>query len=229
MTGEVVQTNSGAGSTTPLSPSWPTAPISGNRLLCIVNSDTVVTTPSGWTILTSLVSSQGAYVYQRTATGSGDTPSVAFSPTGSSTTWSLIEMDAAVVGVFDVSAVGTETSTANQLSKATTTITTTGASGDFLIAIILIHGRSAGPSPTAPSWNNSHTALLATTPNSVTSSNHTQQFIATRVQSPAGAVGATTCTWTNGADNAMAFALSYKLVGGAAAVLPSLVMAPRWN
>jgi hypothetical protein len=177
--GEIVRTNTGGGATaSPIATTWGAGtPTAGNTLLCIVNSDTVVTTPSGWTILASLVNSQGGYVYTKTAAGTGDAPSLAFSPGTSATSWTLIELDASKVGAADVQAVGTETTTGNVVTKATTSITTTGANGDLTLAIALIHGRTGSNNPTTPVWTNSHTALLTSTI-AGSGSNFAMQFIA---------------------------------------------------
>jgi hypothetical protein len=202
-------------------------------MLAIVNSDTVVslTTATGWTSRSALVSSQGFYVWEKTVSGSNDTPSFTFSPaTAEPTSVTLIELNAAEVGVFDLVSTDTET-TGNHGNNVIPTITTTGASGDFVLAIIALHGMASNTTFGTCAWNNSFTALSNGTLNTpgTASPKAVQNFVGQRVQSPAGATGATTGTWTGGglAEQSFGIHLAYKTVsGGPPPVIPMLTMPP---
>lgn len=207
----VVQTGTYAGAASPVTGAWPAPPTVGNVLVAVVNSATTVTTPAGWTLRASLVNSQGFYVYERTATGTGDTPS--FTTNGNwPTSVSLIELNAAQVGAFDLAVTGTETA-GSLTSKATPAIGTTGASGDVVFAVVALHGLFSASTFGSPTWDNTFTPLLSSTLQSpqAGSSDAVQHFIGTRSTAAAGTVTATTATWPNTAENAMGLQFGYKL------------------
>src|SRR3954469_7839546 len=104
----VRQSATATASATSVTATWPSgAPVNGNTLVAIVNSDSTITTPSGWTVRRSLVNTQGFGIYEKIA-GAAETTTVTVSPTATAATaLTVIELNASDVGVFDI--VGTDT------------------------------------------------------------------------------------------------------------------------
>jgi hypothetical protein len=93
-------TNSGTFGSSPASVSLPGSIVSGNLLILAIGffnppSPISLTTPSGWTLLTSLgggsATTQVGYIFYKTASGSeGATVSISFSPTSSPYAWGAV-------------------------------------------------------------------------------------------------------------------------------------------
>lgn len=199
-------------------------PTTGNRLILVVNSDTTVPAPDGtWTSRVSLVNSQGFYVWEKTA-GSSESATVTVNPNGNNPcSLSVIELNAAEVGAFDLA--GTDTESAGSLtSKAAATITTTGGNGAFVLAIVALHGIGTATSfGTFTAWTNSFTNLVSSTiatPGGAGPSSAVQHFIGTKTLATDGAVGATSGSWQNAAENAYGVLLAFQ---GVAAGTPATV------
>jgi hypothetical protein len=129
------------------------SPAVGDLDLLCVNSDTVVSTPAGFTARRSDVTNQGAYIFSRKAAGGeGSTVTVTtsgnFNAVVSWSRWSA-------TNTFDVSA-GTQ---ANSSSGASTPAHSTGtlaASTDLVVAFGALHSSTGA---TAPSWSTGFTGL----------------------------------------------------------------------
>lgn len=151
-------------------------------ILC-VNSNTVVTTPTGFTAAPTRVNSQGSYIYRRKAVG-GEGQTVTITTSGNHETavgwsrWSGIDAadDTASSGV-DGSG-GTSTP-----AHSTGTLT---ASTELIIAFGALH--SLGALPSSPVWAGGYTALTAVTQGSgstgVTNYVAYKQPVGTAAESP---------------------------------------------
>lgn len=177
-------------------------PTSGNVLVAIVNSDATVSTPAGFTVRQTVVSGTGFYVFEKISNGTE--LSIVTTPT-SSARGGMIIMELAGVTTFDVAPTPVQTA-ATGTSVSCASLTTTAAN-DLVFAI----GGFGGfvTVPTGITYNNSFTAL--TTSISLGSSgNSAGCFIGQKIQAAAGAVGATTASWTNTSAARTGVHLSYK-------------------
>lgn len=180
------------------------APQVGDIDVLFVNSDTIVTTPSGWTRPTgaSQVANQGAYGYYRIASG-GETDQVLITTSGNFNAvagWSRWSGN----GTFEV-AVGAQingTTGATTPSIDTGTLTTTG---ELVVVAALLH-RLASPEPTTPVWSTGYTGLTEVTQG--TGNPGCTQFVGYKTN--AGTAAETpSCTWTNGAFDRYAIAMTF--------------------
>jgi hypothetical protein len=207
----IIQTVTAGSSSGSITASWPTTLTAGSKRLAVINSDTTVSTPSGWTLRASAVGTQGFYIWEQTTAGTNDTPT--FTTSGSfQTSLSLIEADGTRVNGFDVQTVTTEASGVSSL--ATTATTTAGTIGDLNLAIYALHGIDNGfaPVPT-PTYDNGFTHLLTSTRQTVggVDNSAVQHYIATLASSSAGTVGATTANWSNTVQKAYAAQVGFVL------------------
>jgi hypothetical protein len=207
----IIQTVTAGSSSGSITASWPTTLTAGSKRLAVINSDTTVSTPSGWTLRASAVGTQGFYIWEQTTAGTNDTPT--FTTSGSfQTSLSLVEADGTRVNGFDVQTVTTEASGVSSL--ATTATTTAGTIGDLNLAIYALHGIDASfaPVPT-PTYDNGFTHLLTSARQTVggVDNSAVQHYIATLASSSAGTVGATTANWSNTVQKAYAAQVGFVL------------------
>lgn len=131
------------------------SPEVGDYDLIGVNSDTTVSTPSGFTLLDSSVVQQGSYLLYRLASG-GEGSTVTFTTSGDHEATAVWARVRGANGI-DVNAKAVATSS----SSGTTPTATTGAlaeTGELAIAYAALH-RYAGSTPTSPVWSNGFTHL----------------------------------------------------------------------
>ncbi|WP_242892434.1 hypothetical protein [Actinomadura litoris] len=174
------------------------APAAGQWDVLCVNSNTVVTTPSGWTLTRSRVGNQGAYVYTRKAAG-GEAQSVTVTTSGNhdtQVTWSRWA-GADAIDIADHAA-------ADAAAGSTTPALTTAAlatTGELLIAFGAVHGAVTS----SPVWSSGYTPIAATTQGSgVTTATG---YVATK--NPAGtAAESPNVSWTTPAPDRYIFAVS---------------------
>ena len=168
------------------------APQAGDLDVIVANSDTVVSTPSGFTSAVSAVSNQGAYIFYRFAAG-GESSSVTVTTSGNFN---------AVVGwsrwrggqAKDVHASVQINSSVGGATPAVDT-GTLAATGELVIAAACLH-RLASPEPADPVWSSGYTALTSVTQG--TSNAGCVQYVAYKTN--AGTAAETpSATWTNGA------------------------------
>lgn len=180
------------------------APNVGDIDILFVNSDTVVSTPSGFTCPSgaSQVNNQGAYGYYRQAIG-GESDDVTITTSGN---------HPAVVGWqrwrggsgFDV-AVGAQINSAIGGTTPTLDTGTLAGTGELVVVAALLH-RLATPTPSAPVWSSGYTGLTEVTQGSGTTG--VTQF--TAYKTTAGTAAETpSCTWTDGAFDRYAIAMVF--------------------
>lgn len=131
------------------------SPTAGQWDVLCVNSDTTVSTPSGFTAAESAVTNQGAYVFVREAAG-GESSSVTVTTNG--------DFNCTVVWTrWDSSLVAVDTSTntqANASNGSTTPTHTTGTlaeTGELSIAFAALH--AIGSANQAETWSSGYTQI----------------------------------------------------------------------
>ncbi|GII63547.1 hypothetical protein Skr01_36320 [Sphaerisporangium krabiense] len=180
------------------------APAVGDIDILFANSDTVVATPTNFTCPSnaSQVNNQGAYGFYRKAVG-GEGSTVTIQTTGDFN---------CVVGwmrwrggqAFDVAA-GAQI---NSSVGAATPAIATGAlaeTGELVVAAALLH-RLATPAPSSPLWSSGYTPATEVTIGS--GSSGCTQFTAYKTNAGLAAESPS-CTWTDGAFDRYAIALTF--------------------
>lgn len=180
------------------------APQAGDIDVLFVNSDTIASTPSGWTLPTNgaQVANQGAYGFYRIAAG-GEGSTVTITTSGNFNAvagWSRWRGN----GTFEL-ATGAQI---NGTTGAATPSLNTGAlatTGELVVVAALLH-RLASPEPANPVWSSGYTGLTSVTQGTGTPG--TVQFVGYRTD--AGTAAETpSATWDNGAFDRYAIALVF--------------------
>src|SRR5512142_1370042 len=179
-----------------------------------VNSDTVVSTPSGWALNDSAVGGQGAYVFSK----NGGTSSATIITSGNFAT------DAFWIRITGSSGVDTGATSHNAVdgSNGSTTPSLTtptlGSSTDLALAFAALH--SGVPTSTTYTWSSGYTEQVN---GSNTSTGSVAGSVAVKV--PAGTAAETpNVTWTGGAtpsDRYIFFLAFSPAPGGGSAVAPN--------
>lgn len=183
------------------------APSAGQLDILMVNSNTVVTTPSGFSVARSRVNSQGSYIYYRFAVG-GESANITITTSGDHPTdllWSRwtggsafdIANDAGVDGVG-----GTTTPAVNSGTIA--------QAASLSVAFAALH---SGTGQTSPVWSAGYTALAQATNGTgstgVTAFGGYNTNAGTAAETP-------NCSWTtNASDRYILVAVFSPAAGGA--------------
>ncbi len=200
------------------------APNAGETDLLFVNSNTVVSTPSGFTLRATRVINQGSYIFSRKASG-GESANVTITTAGDHNTqvthrrWSGLD-------AFDVSAVAGADTSSNTLTPAATTAAL-AASTEVSFVLAALHSVGGAANQSAPVWSdvaygNSTTAKQGTGATGVVGF--------TAYKSPAGTAAESVgcASWTgDGAQNRYTLVATFTTTaagetGMLAAVLPLL-------
>jgi hypothetical protein len=134
------------------------APAVGDWDILCVNSDTVVSTPSGFTATLAEVGGQGAYVYTRKAVG-GESASVTVTTTGNfdtSVDWVRLS-GANAIDVTGKAAVNGSSGSSTPAFTSSALATAT----EYALAFAALHG--GGVTPSNPIWGAGYTALAGNT------------------------------------------------------------------
>ena len=165
-------------------------------VLC-VNSNTVVTTPSGFSLRVNATNSQGAYIYTRKATG-GESDTVTVTTSGdhnTQVTWSRWS--------------GTDTYSAGNFVRADNSnntvlpATATGAlaaTGMLVLAFGALHNHD-GALATAPLWSNGFAELETVTQGSAGSSSSVAGLTGYKLNAGTGSETIDSVAWTNAVRN----------------------------
>lgn len=134
------------------------APSVGDTDLLFVNSDTVVSTPSGFTLRATRVTNQGSYVFSRKAAG-GEGQTVTVTTTGNNNT-QVTHRRWAGLNAFDVSATaGADATSGTSTPTATTAALAESTEVSFAFAALSSNGTANQSAPTWTSgYGNSTTA-----------------------------------------------------------------------
>lgn len=173
-------------------------------ILCI-NSNTVVTTPTGFTLRVNATNNQGAYIYSRKAVG-GEGSSVTITTSGDHNTvltWSRWSgTDAFSAGSFQ---------RADNTNGTVLPATTTGAlaaTGMLVVAYGALHNFD-GAVPTSPIWINSWTAMEAGSQGGPASSSAAAAFTAYKTNAGTASETIDSVSWTNAARNRYALWVAF--------------------
>lgn len=173
-----------------------------------VNSDNVVTTPSGWTLITSKVNSQGSYLFYKAENGTTSATIALGGGIASATDviWVRIQNSA---GLDGATAGGANVDASSGNATPAFTSGTLGSATDLTLAFAALH--ATGVTPTAQVWSSGYTEQAFT-------SNATSPgvFGSVAVKTPAGtAAESPSMTWTNAAnDRYLLFAAFSPSAGG---------------
>ena len=178
-------------------------------ILCI-NSNTTVTTPTGFTLRVNATNNQGAYIYSRKAVG-GEASSVTITTAGDHNTvltWSRWSgTDAFSAGSFQ---------RADNTNGTVLPATTTGAlaaTGMLVVAYGALHNFD-GAVPTSPIWINSWTAMEAGSQGGAASSSATAAFTAYKTNAGTASETIDSVSWTNAARNRYALWVAFTSTAG---------------
>lgn len=184
-----------------------------------VNSDTVVSTPSGWTLEVTRVSGQGAYIFSK----SGGTSSVTITTSG--------DFNCQVIWVRVIDTAGPDTGAASSagvdgVAGTSTPALTTPAlaeSGELAFAFAAIHSSGAAI-PTAYSWSSGYTEILSNNQGGASSA-AANASVASKA-SAGTAAESPSVSWTNNASDRYMLFLSLKAAAGTDAIAPSGIAVP---
>lgn len=157
----------------------------------LVNSDNVVTTPAGWSLVASAVTNQGSYIFAK----SGGTTSASFALGGgvasnTGVLWVRITNATAV----DQTATAQANASAGSSTPAATTATLAAAT-ELVLSLAALHSFNTG-TPTAGAWSTGYTELITTS--SLSGANTTYTYSSAGVKVPAGtAAESPSYSWTN--------------------------------
>lgn len=128
--------------------SFGVAPTSGHLLILAVVSDTTIaSTPVGWTVVSSQVSSTGTYMYSKTSDGSETTVNL-----------TLANSDSYCLAIMEYSGVSTLDQTAGNATQGAASPMTSGATATTTAAnelLVGLSGISAFVTAATTTWNNS--------------------------------------------------------------------------
>lgn len=133
------------------------APSAGDLDVLMVNSNTVVTTPSGFSVARSRVNSQGSYIYYRFAAG-GESANITITTSGDHPTdllWSRWTGGSA----FDVAA----DAGVDGVAGTTTPAVNSGAIAQAASLSLAFAALHSGTGQTSPVWSSGYTALAEAT------------------------------------------------------------------
>jgi len=185
------------------------APNSGELDVLCINSNTTVSTPSGFTLKVDATNNQGAYIYIRVASG-GESSSVTITTSGNHKTdlvWSRWSSQTAFdVGTF---------ARADGVSDSTTPSVSTGTlagTNELVIAFGALHNFATTP-PTSPSWSSGYTVLESTSLGNSGDSDGVAAFVGYRLDAGT-ASESPNVSWTNNCRNRYMLVLTYTTAAG---------------
>ena len=186
------------------------APAANDLDVLCVNSNTTVSTPSGFTLRVNATNSQGAYIFTRKAAG-GETDTVTITTSGdhnTTVTWSRWSgTDAYSAGGF------TRADNANNTVLPATSTGTLAATGMLVLAYGALHNHD-GALATSPSWSNSFNALQAVSQGAAASSASVVSFTGYKLGAGTAAETIDSVSWTNNTRNRYALWISVSAAAG---------------
>lgn len=175
--------------------------------LLFVNSDTTVTTPSGFTLLETQVINQGSYIFGRKAVG-GETNQVTITTSGNLNT-SVIWRRVTGGNTVDISDSAT-TGVAGTTTPALTTASLASA-GQIVLAFCAVHSFT-GAVPNTFTWAGSYAGNEVTGGNQGTGGSGVIASVSFKV--PAGpGTESPSCSWNNSANDRYILAVSITEAG----------------
>lgn len=126
-------------------------------VLC-VNSNTVVSTPSGFTAGPSAVNSQGAYIFRRIAVG-GESSTVVVTTSGDHNAQVSWSRWSGLLAADDAASTRADGSSGNATPAHSTN--TLAATGELVIAFAALHSIGVNANQNTPAWSSGYTALTS--------------------------------------------------------------------
>ena len=189
--------------------SFPSGAASAGDLLILgISSDTVVSTPSGWSAAVSDVGNIGAYVFYLVATG-GET-SVTITTSGNfPTAAGFLRYSGATGTPLDVTAAGRSVVSGNSTPSATTGALAT--TGELSIAAVCLGGLQAG-SQTGISWSTGYTNRIDQT--SGGTGNSDQHVFVADNRNAGTSAESPSASWTGSTNNQTLLVATFKPSAG---------------
>lgn len=186
------------------------APSVGDHDVLCINSNTVVSTPSGFTLRVDATDQQGAYVFTRKAAG-GEASSTTITTSGNHNTdliWARISgADAFSVGGF------TRANNSNDTVLPATSTGALAATGMAVFAFAALHNHD-GALAASPVWGNSFTGAEAVTQGSAGASDAVAAFVGYKLNVGTGSETIDSVSWTNVVRNRYALWVAFTATGG---------------
>lgn len=186
------------------------APSANDLDVLCVNSNTTVSTPSGFTARVTAVANQGSYIFTRKAAG-GEASTVTITTSGdhnTTLTWSRwTGTDAYSTGS------SAQANNSNNTVLPALSTGTLAATGMLVIAFGALHNHD-GALATSPSWINSWTALEAVSQGTAGSSASCVAFTAYKDNAGTAAETVDSVSWTNNVRNRYALFVAFTATAG---------------
>lgn len=187
-------------------------PTAGNLLVAACNSDATVSTPTGFTLAVSAVSSQGCYVFYRVVQA-GDSATVTFAPSVSDSIAAGVIEYSGLVTSSPLDKTASNTTNASASSLATGTTATTAQASELVIVVVGPHGGNNHPWVLS-SWSAGYTSQVEE-PNGLANSAvfSSACHIGDQIVGATGTYSATG-TWSPASNDAGAAIATFKGLGG---------------
>lgn len=180
----------------------------GDLLVLAVSSDTVMSTPSGWSVAVSDVHNIGAYLFYKAAVGSET--SITLTTSGDfATEIGFLRYSGAASVPLDVTAAAFNTVNNNTTPAATTG--TLASTGELAVAAACLGGMGGG-TPNTPTWSTGYTNHLDGQ-TAGTSGADQHLFVADR-RDAGTAAESPSCTWSSNTNNQTLLVSVFKPAGG---------------
>jgi hypothetical protein len=190
------------------------APSVGDLDVLCINSNTTVSTPSGFTARVSAVANQGAYIFTRKASG-GESSSVTITTSGDHNTTLTWSRWSGTEAYSDGNSAQANNSNGTALPAASTG--TLAATNMLVIAFGALHNHD-GALAASPSWINSFTALESVSQGAAASSASCVAFTGYKTNAGTTAETIDSVTWTNNARNRYALWIAVTAAAGGSTV-----------
>jgi hypothetical protein len=194
------------------------APTAGNLIVAWYNGDATVTTPTGFTAGPSVVDGNGVYFWYKVAAGT-ETTTTFTQAAASVGEAGLLEYSGMAATPFDVQNASPITTGSAGTTVPAVSVTATGTSGDLFLALAGLHGFGSASAPTAPTWTNGFTNIVALGAGTVNTASYSHAFVG-EFQNTAAATVSTAASWTNTEQDRQEIVIAFKLAAGAAPVAP---------
>jgi len=179
----------------------------GNLLLVAANSDATLTTPSGFSLAASKVSTAGLYLWWKIAAG-GETTFTTSPSVSDTVAIAALEYSGIASSPVDVSASDASVgATAGPVTAGATA--STAQATELVIALTGPHSFPDTGIPASPTWTNGYTTRASTGSSHATNSINVALFVGELVVSSVG-VQSTSSSWTNGANDWGALIVTFK-------------------
>lgn len=171
------------------------------------NSDATLSTPSGFTLVTSKVAAAGLYLWYKIAAGGETTFST--NPSVSDTV-AMAALEYTGIAASPVDVTASDSSIGSTVGPVTAGATAaTAQASELVIAVTGPHSFSDSVVPNSPTYTNSYVNRVDTATTHATNAVNAGLFVAEKVVSATGAQS-TSVSWTNSANDWGALIATFK-------------------